>query len=85
MELILHDIGADDRKFGHLMTQGSGILTAEGSATTATGGRYTGDGLLHLIIGDQQTLMTGMTRLAPAFLARLARRWGRPAFAAKTV
>ena len=85
MELIFHDLGTNDGQFGHLMTQGSRIAATQRPATTATGGGHTGNRLLDLVVGDQQTLVAGMAGLAPALLAGLARCWGRSAFAAKAV
>src|SRR3954465_11998577 len=84
MELVFNDLRHDDGQFRHLMTQGGGIVARQGPATTATGRGLAGDRLLDLLIGDEQTLVTAMARLPPAFLAWLVRR-RRPAFAAKTV
>src|SRR5262245_29452024 len=85
MELILDDVGPNDRQFSHLMTQGSRVGATQGAATTATGGGHTGDGALDLILGDQQALVAVMAWLPSAFVAGLARTWGRPAFAVKAV
>ena len=85
MELILDDIGSNDWQFSHLMTQGNGVRATQGPATTAAGGGHTRDGSLDLILGDQQALVAAVPRLSSAFVAGLARTWGRPAFAVKAV
>ena len=85
MELILDDVGPNDGQFSHLMTQGGRVGATEGPATTATVGGYTGEGLLDLVVGDQQALVAAMAPLSSAFDAGSARTWGRPAFAAKAV
>jgi len=85
MELILDDVGSNDGQLSHLMTQGGEVGPTQGAATTATGGGHTWNGSLGLIVGDQQALVAAVAPLPSAFVAGLARNWGRPAFAVKAV
>jgi hypothetical protein len=85
VKLIFNDIGDNDRQFGHLMTQGIGVVASQGLATTATGCRLARDGLANLLSGDQRTLVQGMTRLTAAFLARFVSSAWRAAFGVDAV
>src|SRR4051812_41077853 len=85
VELIFHYVGNDDRQFGHLMTQRSRVAAAQRSATTATGIGLARDDLVNLLFRDQLPLLTGMARLAAAFLAYSISRRRRTPFAVKAV
>ena len=67
------------------MTQGGWVAARQGMATAAADNGLAGNGLLDLIAGDQETLLTGVTGLPAAFLARLVRRRRWPTFAVEAV
>src|SRR4051812_34649573 len=85
MELVFHDVGPDDGQFGHLMTQGPGVVARQGVATTPTGGGLAGDSFADQVVRGQRPLPGWVPRLPAGLLAGLAgrRRWA--AFAAKAV
>ena len=85
VELIFHDIRHDDRQFGHLMTQGMGIVAPQRLAATTTGGWLARDGLPDLLGRDQQAQLPRMTRLAAGLLPGLVSRSWRARFAVKAV
>jgi hypothetical protein len=55
VQLLFHDLRSDDRQFGHLMTQGSGVAARQRLATTATGRGLASDGLANLVCWDEGT------------------------------
>ena len=85
MELILDNIGPDDRQFGYLMTQRGRVGPAERPAAAATGYGLAGDCLPNLISGNQQALSAGMAGLPAAVLPGLVSSLGWPTFAVKAV
>jgi hypothetical protein len=85
MELILHDVGHDNRDLGHLVPDGIRVVAAQGMAATATGCGLAGDGLANLLRRNQRLLVPGMAGLTAPFLAGLVRRRRRAAFGVKAV